>query len=343
MSKLKQFLFLYLFAATILSACSKNESPINEESEPGAVTKTSIIIAGSKFKPNANGFTNDTIPTYWVDGVEKELANVQPMYINRTTLLFSKTGKIHFFANSWVTYTVKYWIDGVAQTLPSNTIFINAALKDDKLHMVGSHNSGVSKYWIDGVEQPLPGEVKSIYDVVVADDKVYMAGANTSGLAMYWVNGVGTALPDGKMANRIIVSEGKTYIVGTGVDNNQLPVLKYWINGVKHDLPNSRNDYLNANMSIAVSAGKVYIVSELYPSNASRNYKYWIDGVEQSLPQGTAELNDVAVLDGKVHLVGSVAVKDTYINKATYWIDGVAQNLPNTVATAVKIGILRPQ
>lgn len=338
MSKLKQLLILSLFAATIWSACSKNESPIDEKPDPDTAPKVSIIISGGKFKTNTPNAFADSIPAYWVDGIEKTLPNFKMtgLYSISTAIAISKTGKLHFITagkNNAAIGVSQYWIDGVEQTLPSTLTgeikYLAATMQNEKFNLIG-HDYNRYKYWVDGVEQSLPGNVKELTDIALSTDGVYVgfAGQSNSRLGMFSIKGAVNEISDMSIANNIGIYEGDVYFVGVGAGSNSSRILKYSAGGIKHDLPNSNHDFSMSRL--AVSNGKVHVIAELYRvGNISP--KYWIDGVEQSLPKGATQLNDITVFEGKVYILGLAS------GKPTYWIDGVSYELPSSVGYANKI------
>ncbi|WP_316813088.1 hypothetical protein [Pedobacter heparinus] len=336
MSKLKQLLILSFCAVTLFSACSKNENP--QEDEPDTDPHTSIIISGGKFKPNSNGW-NDSIPTYWVDGIEKQLSNskINRQWANSSAIAISKAGKIHFIASGWVDNGIvsQYWIDGTEQTLPLSlggfVRYTAATVQDEKFHVIGTQIND-DKYWIDGVAQSFPN-VEAFSDISLSADgnSVGIAGRSTSGSAVSIVKGVTAEIPGRISADKIAINQGGVYIVGIQFEDTAPYSLKYWVAGVKHDLPHSSHDF--ARSALVVSNGKVHIIAELYGS--STTYKYWIDGIEQSLPTGVTGLKDITAFEGKIYILGSAS------GQPAYWIDGVAHDFPAAMDYANKIIVVR--
>lgn len=357
MLKLKQVLILSLFATSILSACSKNENPNNDNSNkdnPGNVgpkpetgAKTSIIISGGKLKVNPTHGFNDSIPAYWIDGVEKKLPNfkMEGSYGISTAIAVSKTGKLHFITGGRKDNTgiSQYWIDGIEQTLPSTltgfTDYIGAATQNEKLHLIGYKFTGTTensnyKYWIDGIEQSLPRNVNYVTDISLSTDEVYMgiSGRIDSKKGVFIIRGGANEVLGSTIANRIAIYKGDVHIVGEEYESQSSQIMKYWVGGVKHDLPNSSHIY--GTSSMAIVNGKVHIIAGLY-KNDSFTYKYWIDGIEQPLPKGATQLNDITVFNDDVYILGAVS------DKTTYWANGVAHSLPTEMGYANKIIVIK--
>lgn len=339
MSKLKLLLILSCFALSFFSACSKDENPLKEELETDP--KTTIIIFGGKLKPNNKGL-NDSIPAYWVDGVEKKLANfkINRLWGKSAAIAVSETGKIHFIASGWNDNGMisQYWIDGVEGPLPASighpaskySYYRAATIQNEKFHLIGESANGQG-YWIDGVLQSLAFDNGFFYDISTDGASVGIAAVTKLGLRVSIINGVSSPMPGRFTPWKIALSEGIVYTVGSELKNMFNLSLKYSVSDIEHNLPNSDNSY--SSCALAISNSKVHIIAQLY-NNGSVN-RYWIDGIEQPLPKGATQLNDITAFEGKIYILGLVA------DKPTYWVDGVAYDLPAKMDYASKIIVVK--
>lgn len=211
-----------------------------------------------------------------------------------------------------------YWVNGNMYIFGG--VSVDAiTVKDGKVYIAGVYKEEYSKgngvkytccYWIDGLPFELP-KCKNVNKIIVDNGNVYVIGDNENNETCFWVNGIYNSGPsDGTIRNMTVIN-GVIYFAGfytVGEWPNNTFYACYWINGVRHDLPNSKS--FPATTGIEVVNGRIYIGAI---DNQNRRACYWTNGV-QHLIKNTEDLliDAFTVSNGNVYMVGR---KHYYINE----------------------------
>jgi len=248
-----------------------------------------VYVGGSK---NNNYTATGDTACYWVNGNEYEIDGKS---VDAITV---KDGKV-YAAGVYRTYPVdvkhpfdsgllkvyRYWIDGKPYELP-DCVNVNSIFVDDKnnVYVIGSYEEKViymiRAYWLNGVRQKGPSD-GSLRDVAVVNGTVYIAGFYTVA--------------------------GKNW----GEETNYAC---YWVNGVRNELPNSKNFIAHG---IKVINGRKYVAGVDYQN---RTACYWIDGKQYTFPVSGVSPNYAnlafAVSNGNIIMM----------DENNYWVNGTRQN-----------------
>lgn len=228
-------------------------------------------------------------------------------------------------------------------------------------------DSVVACYWKNGERIDMIEKGSSASAIAIQNDTVYLAGeyrvacfageyyVGNNTKPCYWINGKKIYLdipPESGDAyiNDIYLSEGKIYVFGN-VSINFRTQSCYWIDGVRTDVSLYFADAYESDVSavvstIAVFNDKIY-KSGTYTIKISSSFRergfYSVDGTitPLSVPDETNYIyvRDIAVLDGKVYIVGHYYIGGWATGglgfhgdqAACYWIDGIRTDISSDI------------
>ncbi|MDR2964211.1 MAG: hypothetical protein LBU88_00350 [Treponema sp.] len=206
-----------------------------------------------------------------------------------------------------------YWVNDNFFELNGVSVDVITA-QNGIVYAAGRQYDNTYCYWINGVRYPLPNCIE-VYQIFVENGNVYVTGKNDRYGTDYWVNGRRQPGPADGDIRYIFVQNGIVYTAGNYI-TNRIYYACYWINGVRHELPNSINFITTG---IEVINGQVFIGAVQFVSSILRGFDkdssracYWINGVQHNIPDPGITIGDAfKVSNGNVFMVGREAY---YIN-----------------------------
>lgn len=246
---------------------------------------------------NPNGIFNG----YIIDGVWH--ANEMPDGVECIYSSFSidfLDGSV-YMAGYYITEARKfigcYWKDGVCHPLDiPNLRYIDSsaasvAVYDGSVYIAGNgEGNEIAGYWKDEVWNPLTipdgFSIAHLQDIACSDGSVYVTGYLGYRQACLWVDGVAQILsaPGGLTCygGKIAVADGKVYVAGYYLDNDNYAHACYWQDGVFHKLDAPGIE--SRAKDIKVVDGSVFIAGEHYAVFDMPSGCYWKDGVRVDIP-----------------------------------------------------------
>lgn len=255
-----------------------------------AVSEGSVYVVGEL--PQKTG--------YWKDGVWHENAVPAEAWNCSAHTIAVSDGSVYmagFCRKIDRTNAAGYWKDGVWQPLESIPGGIgeearSIAVCGTTVYVAGGREGDIFGYWADGVWKTLPGLEGTnkgyCQSIACSEDSVYATGycfniAADIWQACIWENGVvrKLAVPEGVKyyyGFKIVVADGKVYVVGNYSKEDGKDAACYWKDGVFHALE-APGELLNTeSIGLAVCDGSVYVSG--YYESAPGTYAsyYWKDG-----------------------------------------------------------------
>ncbi len=236
--------------------------------------------------------------------------------------------------------TAKYWKNGVVSELTDGSSQLQTEsiyIDNGDVYVVGYEVNPVQSavYWKNGIKYKLAKSHENLGShakaVHVSNGVVHITGVE-NGKGVYWKNGNLESLPTTQGFTRsrpgaIFVSEDNDiYIAGTGTNDANMSVVKYWKNNTPYVISSSA--FIVDVYDMFVTAEDVYIAGYEKSTSSSRDIaKYWKNDIGYPLTDGSksADAKALFVEQNKVHVVGS---EDGVL---AYWINGVKQamNVPS--------------
>jgi len=178
-----------------------------------------------------------------------------------------------------------YWVNGVYCPPPSNgSVFALAAL-NGVVYTAGYYDDGdtyYACYWVNGILRELPNSNQlAAYGIEVIDGRIYVGAAGGSRAACYWINNVQYMI---LQPEEVTIS---TVFSVFGGDVYMASEKSYWINGIRHDLPEETQTLLDSGKNEfsgrqCIFGGRVYIAGYAqgkdYNNQTQRIAYYWVDG-----------------------------------------------------------------
>lgn len=219
-----------------------------------------------------------------------------------------------------------YWVNGELHKIDGESVDAITVYKGG-VYAAGSVKEYVTyRYWVDGNPYELPG-CKRVDRIFVNNWNVYVVGDNQKSETTYWRNGNPYPAPsDGSIWFRGFTVVDDVVYSGGFYNKGDDPYACYWIDGVRHELPNSKGYTV---CGIEVIDGHVYIgaVSSGYSGAC-----YWIDGVQHTIPAPKDRLIDgFCVSNGNVYMM----------SEKNYWVNGVRHNFSETYFMSPSYAVFR--
>lgn len=213
------------------------------------ITTSGIGVSGSDIYLSGTDITYSATPCYWKNGVRTDLPKSER---GGATGLFVADGDVYISG-----YDVDgkeeacYWKNNTRTTLtdghtPAEAHDIHVSGKD--VYTAGRQRNGkwYACYWKGNTQIALTNAQNDAQalGITISNGTVYTAGYESTGTstvytACYWENTKQVPLEQGVFAraNDIAVSGKNVYVAGSTQNGNN-DIACYWINGVKHTLPN---------------------------------------------------------------------------------------------------------
>ena len=333
MKTVKNYLKTIPLAFVLLTACSKDESPVTKE--------PSIYIAGNTYYSN----TDDFVATLWKDGNSSFLTD-KTTYSEANDLFVTNTDVYvgGYISGSNENSIATIWKNGNPTYLADETIssYVNAIhVAGSDVYAVGNEwnsetETGGSQLWKNGEKTAIGNNIRA-KDIFVHKSDIYVVG-NNGGTAVLWKNGTITELSDETSPARalaVYANDTDVYVIG-----QQGRKAAIWKNGILTYLTDDSFSVASAR-AIYVDGSDVYVVGYIRHGTSNYTATLWKNGVITSLTDGTqdAYASDIAVMNDKTYIVGYTYENDNPIAK--FWEDGneISFGEENTNAEIYKIYI----
>lgn len=256
-----------------------------------AISEGSLYIVGEGSR---------TATGYWKDGVWHKNAVPAEARSCRAHTIAVADGSVYmagYYRKVDNTTAAGYWKDGVWQPFESIPGSIgeearSIAVSEGSVYVAGERDGNIFGYWADGVWKTLPGLEGTnngyCMSIACSGNSVYATGYcyNTDAdiwQACTWENGVvrKLAVPEGVKyyyGFKIVVADGKVYVVGNYSKEDGKNAACYWKDGVFHALEAPGELVGTDSIGLSVCDGAVYVSG--YYESAPGTYAsyYWKDG-----------------------------------------------------------------